>query len=480
MEKHIMLMHVRKVNSVFAVLLIIMLCIMIVPVFVNKTYELIPICFVNILIISAIFLSSKKKKFEIGIAYMQCIMGCLAVLFSTPIDLIYMVIIAVLLSCLYLNIALCISNSIVINIGAILRLTLFHKLDPYNMQMIVFINLICLILYFITKWGRDIIKSIVIERQRANDLVDNLRKTMNIIDGNTKSLDKDVGNCFNNLESVRECTFIVSKTAEDVSTGGSDQSESINQICQMMLDTDEKIIRTFETSKKLWQVSEDAKSIVFEGSERICLMGKQIDTINNAVEESIITVNELNKDMSEIDKFLSSISQIAGRTKLLAINATIEAAKAGIMSKGFTVVAEEIRKLAVQTTNTARQISVITNQIKERTYNVLDKVSQGKIAVNEGKLISIQLTEAFRKVNQSFTDISDHISDELNMIKTTSSVFSKVRDETQVIAGISQDQAALSEKMLSITQEQSASIENLYILIHDIKDSSNELAGIVK
>jgi methyl-accepting chemotaxis protein len=96
-------------------------------------------------------------------------------------------------------------------------------------------------------------------------------------------------------------------------------------------------------------------------------MQKQIDIINDAVTESLSTVQELDKSMDNINHFLSEISQIAGQTNLLALNAAIEASRAGESGKGFAVVADETRRLAEQSSKMVKGINEIIGDIKNRT-----------------------------------------------------------------------------------------------------------------
>ncbi len=104
----------------------------------------------------------------------------------------------------------------------------------------------------------------------------------------------------------------------------------------------------------LADTSLNASQIVFEGTEKINHMEKQIAIINTAVSDSLTTVQELDSSMDDINSFLSGINQIAEQTNLLALNAAIEAARTGESGKGFAVVAEEVRKLAEQSANTVK------------------------------------------------------------------------------------------------------------------------------
>ncbi len=144
------------------------------------------------------------------------------------------------------------------------------------------------------------------------------------------------------------------------------------------------------------------------------------------------------------------------------------------------VLAEEVRKLAEQSAYTVRQIYQIINQIKEKTKNVIDEVSRGQIASQDGEKVVEVVNQNFEMIQVSFKDIDRYISDEINKIGNIADLFSSINVEVESIAGISEEQAASTEELLSTLEEQNLNIKNMYGLIQGIKTSSEKLQGIVK
>lgn len=357
-------------------------------------------------------------------------------------------------------------------------------IQTYDIKNLI-ISIICFVfsvlgLFFLTKWGRNLILSAYENETHANKLLGELEKTMGVINSCTMSLNSDIANCNNNLGAVHEMSNAMAVTIQEITKGVVGQTESLTNISNMMNDADVKVLEITEFSKQLSDVSSKASLVVLEGSEKTNLMDNQMNIINRAVTESFSTVQELNKDMDEVNNFLFGITQIAEKTNLLALNAAIEAARAGESGKGFAVVADEIKKLAEQSANTVKQINPIIQKVKSKTQNVLDEVQKGSLATQEGETITGQVNESFQRIQLSFNDIGKTISDEISKIKITASLFSRIREEIESIANISEEHAASTEELTATTQEHNVNIESIYILMGDIKNSSNNLQNIIK
>ncbi|MDS0525697.1 methyl-accepting chemotaxis protein [Clostridium sp. SHJSY1] len=334
-------------------------------------------------------------------------------------------------------------------------------------------------LFFVAMWGRELVLSTNEEKGRSNDLLENLENTLDSIKANTAQLDNDVNNCSMNLQVVHIASEGITRSVQEISKGIIGQAQSTNNISQMMNDAEKKIKEVLNSSKQLSEFSSNANGVVVEGSEKILTMDKQMEIINTSVIEALVTVEELEKNMDQVNNFLSSITQIAKKTNLLALNAAIESARAGEYGKGFSVVADDVRKLAEQTSSTVGEISKIINDIKAKTQDVVIKVQGGHAATKEGENIVRVVNDSFKKIQLCFEDIDKNITNELSMIKNTSSIFAKINLESESIASISEGQSIATEEMIASTEEQSANIYGIYHSMQEIKKSSENLRSII-
>lgn len=385
------------------------------------------------------------------------------------------------ISALFLNKTILLNFAVLNNILLIVPQLLFHNFEG---QLFIFTFIIVeatiVILFFMCKWGNELIQSAIQKEEQANKLLDSLNNVMKVIQANTSLLNYDISSCNMNIGALKEISNSIEITVQEITKGVMEQAESINDVSEMMNSADEKMSEINNLSKYLADTSGTANKIVNEGAEEITNMGKQIEIINIAVSESLTTVQELNNSMDDINKFLSGITQISEQTNLLALNAAIEAARAGEQGKGFAVVAEEVRKLAEQSSNTVSQIDEIITEIKGKTKTVLEKVNSGSIAVREGKIITSQVNEGFEKIKLSFKNIDEYILNELKMVENVDSIFVQIRERTESIASISEEHSAATEEILGTAEEQNASIESIYELMKNINNSSIKLQELVE
>ena len=336
-------------------------------------------------------------------------------------------------------------------------------------------NLIICLLYFITRWGEEMIVKSSENEQRACSLVEKMENTISTINNSTSVLNTTVVNCTNYLETILESSNAVVAAVEDVTESLNVQVDSITNITDIMIKADDQVNQTSEISQKLSEVSVSAKDIIDEGVDNIKEMGNQIRIITEAVNESYSTVLKLQGSMDEVYNFLDSIVQIAEQTNLLALNAAIEAARAGEAGKGFAVVADEVRNLAEKSTSTVSLINKVLANIKDDSKKALEKVHSGTLATQTGEVIVDKVNNTFGKIYQSFLKIDSDIENEMKMLETTITLFGKVREEMECIAAVSEQHAASSEEMTASMQEQDARVNNIFNMIHEVKAQSESL-----
>ena len=484
MQQNLLLNHVRKVNKILNWVFFVLGFVMLIAGIATRTIasSIIPLTITIVSAFLALFLRHKKK--DMAASYVIVVSALAQVLPLLPMmgsNAFIMAMLPITVTALYLN------KRIFIFVGSIINavVIILQLVTPGTSIMAylfpdVFQLLITLVLFLLVKDGGKLIQNASENSEQANKFLEELQNTMNVVKTSTSGLNTDISKATENLEVINEISSSITIATKEITTGIVGQSSSVTQISQMIKEADNKISELTDFSNQLENVAANASHVVTEGSEKINTMDKQMEIINQAVTKSFETVQELNENMDEINNFLSGITQIAEQTNLLALNAAIEAARAGESGKGFAVVAEEVRKLAEQSADTVRQIYQIINQIKEKTKNVIDEVSRGQIATQDGEKVVKVVNQNFEMIQVSFKDIDRYISDEISRIGSVADLFSSINVEVESIASISEEQAASTEELLSTLEEQNSNIENMYGLFQGIKTSSDKLQGIVK
>jgi methyl-accepting chemotaxis protein len=453
MNDNFMKTNAAKVNKIIAAILWL--------TFISSTFFLIRSQFrgevyVSLLIelvFATFFIYKKKYQLQTTVILVISILTCtIPYVETSSAGMLIMIVLCVV--SLYLNKALLYGFGCLYNISYIvIYFSDNHKFDTSFFTTLGFIEFTILALYFVCKRSSDLIKLSVQKEAEAKELLGSLDNMVSVIQENTSSLNNDITNCNKDIETLKNISNTMAINVQEVAEGVIDQSESITYISNMMNKADERMSEINQLSKSLADTSENASQVVYQGSDRINQMGKQMNIINSAVTESLTTVEELNKSMDEVNNFLSAINQISNQTNLLALNANIEAARAGESGAGFVVVANEVKKLAEQSSNMVNQINEIINDIKAKIQLVFEKANNGSIAVKEGKAITKQVLETFDNIKLSFINIDKYTANELNMTDNVSSIFTQIRVQAENISNISQKHAAATEEMLATTEE---------------------------
>ena len=210
-----------------------------------------------------------------------------------------------------------------------------------------------------------------------------------------------------------------------------------------------------------------------EGETNVGKAVNQMQLIESSVSESARVISELGEESDKIGKIVDAISGIAEQTNLLALNAAIEAARAGEHGRGFAVVADEVRKLAEQSQLSAHEISELIGSIQEKSQNAVKAMQSGVERVQSG-------TEAVDNARKTFREIADMVMKVNDNSGQMEEIVDKLSDSSGVIA---KSVDKINEKSRDVARESetvSASSEEQTATMHEIADASRSLATMAQ
>lgn len=279
-----------------------------------------------------------------------------------------------------------------------------------------------------------------------------------------------------NSELTSRAASEISQTIEHVAAGTTEQMESVEKSADAMNLMVNNFKKVTESASVIVFSAENTSQLAAEGVTGIEKIKLTMGQISNLVGNTSRLILDLNKHISEIDRAGQLITQIADQTNLLALNAAIEAARAGEHGKGFTVVAEEVRKLAEQSRNASKEIISLISKIQVETNNAVISMDEGIKGVEAGNSVINNTASSFITIKKETDDVTEAMRKLSDIIQEISKEVVSVEEAMQEVAGVSQSTAAGAEEVLASVEEQDAAIQymtttasNLDHMVQDLK-----------
>lgn len=271
-----------------------------------------------------------------------------------------------------------------------------------------------------------------------------------------------------NVEQATRATEEIAQTIQSVAAATDNQNSTIKNTSQLFEHMADGVKQVAARAKDVSAASNQAAALSEKGSTTITKAVQQMETISQTVNLSAQTVIKLGERSKEIGLILDSITSIAEQTNLLALNAAIEAARAGEQGRGFAVVADEVRKLAEQSSAAARQITELIQLIQQETQQAVRSMESGTVEVDNG-------IKAVTEAGNAFSNI-------LQVIKQVTGQMAEVSAASQQMAASSQQAvdaigqiAQISQQTTASAQEVSASAEELTAIFHEGEETASKL-----
>lgn len=309
-----------------------------------------------------------------------------------------------------------------------------------------------------------------LERLAQGDLTEKINKSyrgdhQKLVDTINKVIDSLREITLHTNQAVNSTSVVANQilsSTEQMAAGVQEQSMQINEVSASIEEMTQTILETTKNTLNAAEASSKAGKVAKEGGK---IVSDTIDGINRIAEivtSGASTVEKLGKSSSQIGEIIQVINDIADQTNLLALNAAIEAARAGEQGRGFAVVADEVRKLAERTTKATKEIANMIKLIQSETQKAVEEMNSGKEEALKGK----QKAEVAGKSLQNIINETELVSQLISQVAATSEQQSATAEE------ISKN----IETILNVTNESAQGIqqivkaaENLNKLTEDLK-----------
>lgn len=235
----------------------------------------------------------------------------------------------------------------------------------------------------------------------SEDEVGVLVRSLNEMKNN---LDRVVSNLYNSIH-------LLSSSSEELTASAQQSTATVREGIGLLDEMTEQIDEIDKSSNEVTKIAVDASARAKEGNEYIQKTEHSINEINEEVLNAVEIMNILDSKMAKIDEIVEMITDIARETNLLALNASVEAARAGKSRKGFGVVADEISSLAQETSEATDDISAIIEKVQIQTKSGVKAIEKVHSKADKGKEITIETGKVFDEIRELINQTSDRMQE---------------------------------------------------------------------
>lgn len=261
----------------------------------------------------------------------------------------------------------------------------------------------------------------------------------------------------------------IAASSEQMSQGMEQQSSQVAQISSAMEEMAASVNEVARKSNDATQEASESGRVAEEGGTIVQSTVEGMQAISEAVSAGAVSVEQLGKRGEQIGAIIEVINDIADQTNLLALNAAIEAARAGEHGRGFAVVADEVRKLADRTTKATEEISESIREIQTETANAVQRMNTGTEQVNEGVQRATLAGESLEQIVQSARSVSSVIAEIAAATEEQAATSEEISRNIEGINAVTQETVQGANQAASASVELSSRAEELRALVSRFK-----------
>ncbi|MFM9327571.1 methyl-accepting chemotaxis protein [Paenibacillus mesotrionivorans] len=310
------------------------------------------------------------------------------------------------------------------------------------------------------------------------DMMGQLRGIIGKVDEGAAQLVASAKMMSANAEMTSAATQHITDAAQEVAAGSEQQVRGAEDSARAMEEMSQGITRIAESSAAVHEVTVHARQQADEGNAAAQHAVRQMNTVYQSANLAAERVKRLGERSGEIGEIIGVMSGIASQTSLLALNASIEAARAGEQGRGFVVVASEVKKLAIQSEEAARQITELIRQVQVETAAAVKGMQEGMVQSREGLAVVESAGEAFGSIRTAIigvvTQIEEVSATAQEMSAGTQEVAASVEETSRIARQSSrqiQEVAATTEEQLASMQEITASAGSLNTMAEELQQA---------
>lgn len=276
-------------------------------------------------------------------------------------------------------------------------------------------------------------------------------------------------------ESTSQSAQLVSSSIHQVAFGSQSQANSVQNIMNSIQSMAHGIRQIEDHVNLADQSSKQSLQLAQDGDTAMTRVNLQMGHIHDSVDNTGQIITALGEKSTVIGSIVETIKAISDQTNLLALNAAIEAARAGEHGRGFSVVAEEVRKLAEQSTLSSAQIESIIYDIKTSLDEAISSMNSEKEVVQSGANAIQNAQQAFTRIKESTQTLNEQIQEISALSSSITHSADIITHEVTQVASICQQTTAQTEEVASSSSEQMHAMQEINTSAQELSKTAQDL-----
>lgn len=304
-----------------------------------------------------------------------------------------------------------------------------EKADPLSQFVMCMVTFTLAAAMFCLVIGRG--RSFIQRAQVRTDEAEELLKSMNSIG---LELEQNFRNNEGHMESLKAANAQMKDSADVLQHSSESIASDAYEVSTSCVNVQSHMQETVHNIQQLNSDVHSFEEVLEENQRNMAAMNTQMNTVKRAMDETASFFSQLTEQMTQIAKATDEINQIASNTGLLAVNASIEAARAGAAGKGFSVVATNVRELAVNSTQCSNEVADLVSSMQQQIGNTSRQLADSSEAIESSLKTLDSFQRGFGELLEQFESLYSNIESQNRSVEQVSNIFAGLKDRVDTMS----------------------------------------------